>query len=141
MKKLFFSPGAISIDLGLLLLRLGFGFLMMFGHGYGKLIKLASGEAQFPALFGLSPVINLGLATFAEFFCSLFLILGIFTRLSTLPLIATMITAAFIVHAGDPLFNPGGANKEFALLYLIPYLTLFFMGPGKYSFDYIIRNR
>lgn len=141
MKKLLFSPGSVSIDAGLLILRVGFGFLMMFGHGYGKLTKLVSGDITFPALFGLPSVLNLGMAAFAEFFCSLFLILGIFTRLSTLPLMATMITAAFIVHGPDPLFNTGGASKEFALLYLVPYIVLFFTGPGRHSLDHIIRYR
>jgi putative oxidoreductase len=38
--------------------------------------------------------------------------------------------AVFIVHGPDPL-----ADKEFAILYLVPYVALFFYGPGKFSLD------
>jgi putative oxidoreductase len=58
---------------------------------------------------------------------------GLFTRLSVIPLIITMLVAAFVAHAGDPF-----SSKEPALLYLIPYLALLFSGPGKFSLDFYI---
>jgi len=47
-----------------------------------------------------------------------------------LPLIFTMFTIVFIVHANDPF-----SKQELGLLYLLPYITIFFTGPGKYSVD------
>jgi putative oxidoreductase len=41
-----------------------------------------------------------------------------------------MWVAVFIIHADDPF-----GKQEFGLLYLIPYLTLYFTGPGKLSLD------
>jgi len=40
------------------------------------------------------------------------------------------------VHAGDPW-----QRQEFALLFLVPFLTLVFTGPGHYSIDGLIRWR
>lgn len=51
-------------------------------------------------------------------------------RAALIPLIVTMAVAVFIVHGPDPL-----ADKEFAILYLVPYVALFFIGPGKFSVD------
>ena len=41
-----------------------------------------------------------------------------------------MFVAAFIVHFDDPF-----KNKELAILYLVGFLIIFLMGPGKYSID------
>jgi putative oxidoreductase len=74
--------------------------------------------------------LSLVLAVFAEFFCSLFLIAGLATRLAAIPLIVTMSVAAFIVHAEDAF-----GVKEMALLYLVIYVVLLIAGAGKYSID------
>ena len=73
---------------------------------------------------------SLALTVFAEVLCSGLLMVGLFTRLATMPLLITMLVAVFIVHGADPL-----GKKEPALLYGLVYATLFFTGPGKYSVD------
>ncbi|MGB3547994.1 MAG: DoxX family protein [Saprospiraceae bacterium] len=124
------------LDLASLLIRLAIAGLML-THGWPKLNQLlAGGEIQFADPLGLGPGISLGLAVFAEFFCSILLALGLFTRLALLPLISTMLVAAFITHGGDPL-----GKKELALLYLLIYLLLLAVGPGRYSLDYLIRRQ
>ena len=129
-------------DLAALILRLGFGFYIAFGHGLGKLQMLLSGNIQFPALFGLSPTVNLVLATLAEFVAGIMVFIGLKTRLATIPLIINMATAVFIVHLSDPLFaGSGGASKEFAFLYLLAFVTIFFLGSGKYSIDALLGKR
>lgn len=125
-------------DLASLILRLGFGLLMALGHGYGKLLNLFSGsEIRFPALFGMPPKLGLSLAVFAEFLCCLFIIMGYKTRLFCIPVIFTMATAAFYIHLGDPWFMKGadGGSKEPALLFLFGFLSIYLLGPGKYSID------
>ncbi len=129
-------------DLASLILRVGLGFFMVFGHGLGKLQMLISGEIQFAALFGLSPTINLTLAVLAEFFAALLVMVGLKTRLASIPVILTMAVAVFIVHFNDPLFAAsGGGSKEFAAIYLIGYLGILLLGSGKYSLDALIDKR
>ena len=118
-------------DLSLLLLRITFGGLMFLNHGLGKFNRLTGGEEiKFMDFMGLGPEISLGLVVLAEAVCAILIVLGLFTRLATIPLIITMLVAIFMVHWNDPF-----GDKEMALLYLIPFITLFFSGAGKYSID------
>lgn len=118
-----------TLSLGLLALRLGFGSLML-THGIPKLMAYSTLSSQFPDPIGVGSQLSLLLAIGAEVGCSLLLILGLFTRLATLPLIITMLVAALIVHGADPL-----AKKEAALTFLISYVTLLLTGPGRYALD------
>ena len=130
--KNLFSVGNYStnVDVALLLLRVMVS-AMMLTHGYGKFVNLFGDEPiQFADPLGLGVTLSLILAVFAEFFCSLFLALGIATRLASIPLIVTMSVAAFIIHAEDAF-----SVKEMSLLYLLIYVILLIAGAGKYSID------
>lgn len=129
MKKLLFSTQGILADLSLLLLRVGSG-LMMLSHGWPKLADFSNKLTTFKDPLGLGPAVSLQLAVFSEFFCAILLIVGLFTRLSLIPLIITMAVAAFIVHAEDPF-----ASQEKALLFLLVFVVQLLFGPGKYSID------
>lgn len=74
----------------------------------------------------MSSQLGLSLIIFAEFFCSIALILGLFTRLATIPLIIGMGVAAFVAHGADPF-----SVKEMSLLYLGIYVTLLLTGSEK----------
>ena len=133
MKKIFstnFSPEAFN--LATLILRLTAGGFML-THGVPKLQRLLSGEFQFGDPIGLGPEVSLILAVFAEFLCSVLLILGLGTRLATIPLMVTMAVAAFVAHGADPF-----GRKELALFYLATYFVIFLLGGGKYSTDHLI---
>ena len=120
-----------QIDLGLLFLRVGAGGLML-THGTPKLFNLfGSEEIVFADPFGLGEGITLALAVFAEFICSILVILGLGTRLAVIPLILTMLTAALIIHAADPF-----QRKEMAIIYLLIFTVLLITGAGKHSLDY-----
>lgn len=120
-----------QIDLGLLILRVGAGGLML-THGTPKLLKLfGSEEIAFADPFGVGMGITLALAVFAEFICSILVILGLGTRLAVIPLIATMSTAAFLIHAADPF-----QRKEMPLIYLLIFVVLLITGAGKHSLDF-----
>jgi putative oxidoreductase len=56
--------------------------------------------------------------------------MGLFTRLSSIPLIIAMLVALFKVHNGDTF-----GNGETVCLYLAGYLVLLIVGPGKVSVD------
>jgi putative oxidoreductase len=131
MKALFTtSVNAIALNVAILILRLvGGGFMLT--HGVGKLEKLmAGGEIKFADPFGIGPAPSLALAVFAEVVCAVLIVLGLGTRLASIPLIITMAVAAFIAHGDDPF-----AQKEKALLFLAIYLVLLLVGSGKFSAD------
>ncbi len=122
-----------SSNFGLLVFRLGLGLLIAFGHGWGKLMSFTETATQFPDPFGVGGTISLGLTVFAEVFCGVAIALGLLTRLSAIPLIIMMLVAVFVIHGDDPF-----GKKEFALLYLLPFVTLMFTGPGRFSLDWIL---
>ena len=126
---------AQRLDLGLLLLRLASGGLMMV-HGAQKASQWSTMSEGFPDPFGVGHAASLALAIFAELFCALLVVLGAFTRLALVPLMTTMVVAAFIIHGADPW-----AKKELAIFYLSVYVALFFAGPGRYSVDHKRRAR
>ena len=130
MKKLLsiqYSPTAFNI--AMLLHRLVFGILMM-SHGYNKLIHFSEKKAEFMNFMGMGSTVSLLLVVFAEFFCALFISIGLFTRLTVVALIICMAVALFKAHAGD-VFGDGAS----ATLYLSAYVLLLLLGPGKISVD------
>jgi len=109
----------------------------MIPHGYSKLMKLfAPGDISFADPIWLGPDISLYLTIFAELVCAVLLIVGFKTRWAVIPPIITMMVAAFIVHGDDPW-----GKKEFALLYLVGYMVIMLLGPGKYSLDHYLNSR
>lgn len=121
----------------LLVLRLAFGGVMVYGHGWGKLMGFSERSASFPDPLGVGSAASLSMAVFAEVFCAIAIVLGLFTRLAAGPLIVTMLVAVFIVHADDPF-----GRKELGLVYLAAYLVLLARGAGAWSVDaWIERNR
>ncbi len=113
----------------MLLLRLTFGILLM-NHGYSKLTHFNETAAHMPHLFGMSGSITTALVVFAEFFCALLIILGLFTRLACVPIIITMCYALFISHKGEVL-----GDGEMATLFLGGFMVLLLVGPGRVSVD------
>ncbi len=118
-----------SYNLGLLLLRVGFG-IMMLTHGIPKLLKMLSGDFSFGDPIGVGETATLILAVLCEVFFPILVIIGFKTRLSAIPVIITMAVAAFVVHAADPF-----GIKEKAILYLIGFIAIALLGAGKYSVD------
>ncbi len=116
----------------LLFLRVAAGVLMM-THGWGKLNNFEAMSGGFPDPLGVGITLSLILAIGAEFFASIFVIAGLLTRLSLIPLMFTMGMAFFVIHVGDPL-----QTKELALLYLVIFIFLFITGGGKLSLDRLL---
>lgn len=126
----------LFIDIALLAVRLFIGFAML-SHGFPKLqMLLEGGDIKFFDFLGLGPQISLGLTVFAEFVCSIFLILGLFTRIATGFLMFTMVVAGFFVHGSDSF-----DKRELSFLYLTIYLFMMLLGAGKFSVDGMIENK
>jgi len=147
MKKLFSaSISPLQLDLGLLLIRIIIGVLMAF-YGYEKLIhfnEMAASDfwAKNVNFLGFTGKVPLALTVFAEFFCSILLILGLLTRLSLVPLIICM-GYIVVVVGGFNIISSGenGIEVNSAFLYFIIYIALLLTGPGRYSIDYLISQR
>ncbi len=141
MKKLkLLSTSPINVDFGLLLIRLIIGLLMAF-YGYEKLLhfeEMAASDfwAKNVSFLGIHGSFPLALTIFAELVCSILLLIGLYTRLSLIPLLFCM-AYIFLVVFPFSILNKGDNGYEFntAFLYFIIYLGLFFTGPGNYSLD------
>ncbi len=123
----------IGPSLALLALRLWFGGVMFLAHGFGK---LGRDPGAFPDLLGIGPTANWALCVAAEVGCSALLVFGIATRVVSLPLIITMLMAAFVAHGDDPF-----GKKELALCYCAGYVALLCAGGGRFSLDHLITAR
>ena len=117
------------INIVILIFRVSLAMLMIH-HGYNLLIHFAEKQDSFTTFMGLSSSISLALTIAVELFCSIFLLIGLGTRLILIPLMITMLVAIIQAHHGD-IFGDG----QTAFLYLIGFLTVFIIGAGKYSVD------
>lgn len=127
-------PGIKSRDWGLLVLRIALGGMML-THGWPKLELLFDAPGKFPDPIGIGSEITLVIAVLAELVCASLVAVGLLTRWATAPLLATMLVAAFIQHAGDPF-----RKMEMSLLYAAGYLALMLTGPGRLSIDRWLRR-
>ncbi len=137
MKRIFSTSYNAGLANGwLLIYRIAAGAFML-THGYPKFNKLLSGETiQFADPFGFGAYPSFILTVFAEFFCSILVILGLGTRIAAFIICINMAVAVLVAHSGDPF-----GKKELALLFLVTFLTIVVFGPGKYSIDYAIAGK
>ena len=124
-------------DFGLLVLRFLPSYYMIVNHGWKKITNPEKWERYGTFLtkyFGdLLDFLNVPLgfmAAFSESVCSILIIIGIFTLPSAILLSFTMLVAAMhhITGTGSP---------ESAWIFFSIYLSITFLGPGKYSLDHL----
>lgn len=129
MKNFLFSTNnKNTANLALFILRIGFGALMV-THGWAKLMNFEKMQESFMDFMGLGATVSLSLVIFSEFFCSILLMLGFLTRWATIPLIVTAIVISS-AHQWD-FFG----ESELGSAYLVAYISILLLGPGKYSLD------
>src|SRR5262245_48166515 len=123
-------------DIGLALIRVGFGLSLALAHGLGKVSHpdqfingLTQGGFPAPALLGWAAILS-------EFAGGLLLALGLFARPAAAFVIGTLGVAAFHVHAADPY-----QKKELALAYTVIALAILIAGPGRLSLDALLARR
>lgn len=132
---LYFPDKSYMTSLGFLILRVG-SCLSLMTHGYGKLIAFGEKSSSFMNHLFLGSELSLSLVIFAEFFSSIFVLLGLGTRIFCLPIIYTFIVIVFDVHIDDPF-----PRMEKGVLFLTIFASLLFLGPGKYSLDYFLSKK
>ncbi len=123
------------LDIGLFFLRLSFGGVMIFFHGWPKLINFTELSLTFADPLNIGSKISLVLVIFAEVFCAGALVVGLFTRLASIPLFTTMLVALLKVHALDPW-----SAKMLPLLYAFAFFGLMFTGGGRLAISEIFKK-
>ena len=129
MSKLL-SSEPLAADFGLALLRISSGLSMVWQHGWPKLVSFTDRMDHFSDPIGIGSALSLALIVFAETICAALVALGLWTRLSTVPLIIGMGVVVFVSTSGLAF-----AEKELALCYLVAFTTIFFTGSGRFSLD------
>jgi len=119
-----------SFNIAVLLLRAVFGTLMFLQHGLPKIQNFSQISGRFYDPFGWGSQTSLLMGIFAEVFCSVFVVIGLFTRLAVIPLIIAMFVVVFMNQRGAPL-----GKVELPILFMTAFVALLFTGSGKYSVD------
>lgn len=122
-------------DTGLLLLRIGIGFMFIL-HGWPK---LTGGPEKWEQIgktmelmgIGFAPVFWGFMAGFAEVVGGTLIVLGFFYRIACALLVITMLVAT----ARHAAAGEGFGGYSHALEAGILFFSLLFIGPGKYSLD------
>lgn len=125
------------VDLALLIVRAATG-LMMFPHGYFKLMDGAAGLTKGLAAGGMpAPALLAWCATLAEAVGAALMIVGLATRPAAASVAFTMVFAWATVHLGDmaKIGQQGGAAFEYPFLLSMTSLAIALVGAGRYSLD------
>jgi putative oxidoreductase len=130
MKRLLSTAcSETSFNIAVLIIRVTFGLLLLMNHGIDKLKHFAERQHSFADPFHIGHMPTLMLSLFAEVFCSVFLILGLFTRIMAIPIVINFAVIVFIVNKGY------SGPAELGVLYFAAFFSILLMGPGKYSID------
>lgn len=125
-----------------LFLRLFVGVMFM-QFGIRHLVNYSSMSVDFPTIFGWSHECCLIMMIVVEIVCSLFIMVGFLTRLSTIPPIISMVAAEYyILHDMLPDVSAYGLDSTqpgyLPVMFIGIYLFILLAGPGKISLDYFI---
>lgn len=126
-----------NTDIGLLVLRIGLAIGLFTNHGWEKLARFGEMAQSFPDPLHLGKTTGLVFALLSDSICSILVALGLFTRISSIILIINM-SVAFFVFWEAVITKPEG---ELPFIYLIAYIMIAISGAGKFSLDYLIKNR
>ena len=122
-----------GVDAALLILRVVLGLLILL-HGVSKLPPPPEFLVTALSERGLPSVLAYGVYL-GEIVGPILIIVGIWTRLGALLIVANMIVAVLVAHTGD-LFHinkQGGYQLELQAMYLFTAVALTLTGAGRYS--------
>jgi len=135
-----------------LALRLIIGYGSM-AHGWAKLSRGVGGfEKLLIFLHVPFPHLTAWVVPLAELICGFAILIGLFIRITAIPMILVTLTAMFTVHlkygfssiktiglsANGPLFGPPGYEVD--LLYIAGLIVLIIIGSGTLSVDSLIKG-
>jgi putative oxidoreductase len=127
----------VAASFGHLFLRVSAGSMIFYIHGLHKfegwIDYLQHGTPwtlaeEVAGMHAPAPLTSALAATLIQFICSLFIIVGLFTRINAALLVCAL--------SGAILQNLlAGRDPQLAILYTLVVITLVFLGGGKYSLD------
>jgi putative oxidoreductase len=122
-----------------LLGRLGVGLLFM-STGWGKVHSIEKVTGFFTSLGIPAPHFQAILVGYSELLCGTALVVGLLTRLATVPLIVSMIVAILTAKRPDlhGLFDLVGFDE---FTYLVVLVMIAIVGPGAVSIDALLVRR
>lgn len=140
-------PNHFSVDdifaasLGMLVLRLGIGIAMA-SHGYNKFFGGGKipGTARWFESIGMKPGTGTTCAIMAastELGSGIAMALGFVTPLAAAGMVAVMTVAAWTVHKVNGFFSAKN-GFELNFVFALAATAVAVVGPGKFSFDYLL---
>lgn len=118
---------------GLSFIRIGKGILIIM---FGKELfddAMMNDYTKFLTDVGMpAPRLMLTIAKLTELIGGVCLVVGLFTRIVVVPLMATMLTVVWLMSDGN-FFNDGTASTFFLL-----FLALLLLGSGTFNLDYLL---
>ena len=137
LETMLANAGTFLWPLVLLIMRLFFGW-QFFQTGKGKLMNLERTAGFFASIDIPWPKVNAVLAGLTEAGGGLLLMVGLASRLVSLPLIGVM-AVAYITADRDALSamfsDPDRFTSAAPFLFLLTCVIVFAAGPGKFSLD------
>lgn len=136
-KSLTVEPNGAAASFGHLFLRVSAGLMVFYIHGLHKLegwiAYLQHGTPwtlaeEVAGMHMPAPLASAVAATLVQFICSLFIVVGLFTRINAALLVCAL-TGAMMQNF------LAGRDPQLAILYTLVVVTLVFLGGGKYSLD------
>jgi putative oxidoreductase len=125
-----------STDMALWWLRISGSLMLLLVHGLPKLLHFQHDLGLIEDPFGIGVRWTLSLAIFAEVLCPILIILGVFTRLATLPILFLLAVSVICVHPDWSL-----AEGQFAWLLLIVFSTILIGGAGRLAIGTSLAHR
>lgn len=143
MEALGLSPLRRFADAAPVVLRVAVGVVML-AHGWQKLTEMGPGMLAGEMLTGMVPLplATAWFLTIAELVGGALLVVGLFTRLATIPLIVILAGAIVLVKAQMGLIAPMGApmpGAELDVALLAGLVGVLLLGPGALSLDRVLR--
>ncbi len=122
-----------------LLMRLFVGYFF-FETGWGKVHNLDAMAERFEGWAIPAPGFSAALSGYTELIGGALVLVGLFTRLASIPLVINMAVALLVVK----MKKVSGLDEFVELdepLYALSFLWLVFSGPGKASLDHLLWRR
>jgi len=123
-------------DIGPLVVRIVFGYFW-FETGLAKIQNLDGFANRFVEWGIPFPHVNAALSAWTELIGGALIFLGLFTRLTAVPMIINMIVAIALV-----VIKNVGSIDDFVeldeVVYIFIFLWLLMAGPGRYSLDHLL---
>lgn len=140
---LFRSTGYSYPNMGRLFLRLFVG-IMLLQFGLRQFTDFEQTKNLFPAVLGMSSEWSMIVMASLEIICSLFIMVGLGTRIMCVPPFLSMLAAEIYLRSEDidvQSLIPWQQQNYLPVMFMGIYFFLFLVGPGKISLDYMFSLR